>query len=280
MTNGPTETNTSVIIVPFRDSKDQNRTEQLEKFIQHYKNMNVLVVEQSNDGKLFNRGALLNIGYDYVTKHLPQMSAFVMHDVDILMPESIIECYYGDDDRDFVHLGLLVQSSKYGNDPSFLGRVLRCSKQGYKKINGFPNTFYGWGGEDDALAHRMGSEILYRPDEKAVGVEMDTTNDIFTDKSKTRRELNKVELLIADGLQWEIDGVNSLQYSIIENKTMSECVRKITVQLAPTGQMGGKELPEVDPHVIDLMSENTETEVIGGGDTLEPSDTKIIKINV
>lgn len=279
-TNGPTSTNTSVIIVPFRDSGDQNRTEQLGKFIQHYKDMNVLVVEQSNDGKLFNRGALLNIGYDYVTKHLPQMSAFVMHDVDILMPESIIDCYYGDDDRDFVHMGLMVQSSKYGNDASFLGRVLRFSKHGFKKINGFPNTFYGWGGEDDALAYRIGSDIIYRPDEKALGTEMETVNDIFTDKSKERREKHKVELLIADSLQWEIDGVNSLQYSIIENKTLSECVRKITVQIAPTGQMGGAELPDVVPHVIEMMNDSPELEVVGGGHTLEPSDTKIIKIDV
>jgi hypothetical protein len=57
--------NKTIILVPYRDDGNQNRADQLDAFLKHYKNIPVLVIEQSNDGKKFNRGALLNIGYDY-----------------------------------------------------------------------------------------------------------------------------------------------------------------------------------------------------------------------
>ena len=277
-TNEPVSTNTTILIVPFRDTGDQNRTSQLEKFIEHYKGINVLVVEQSKD-RLFNRGVLLNIGYDYVTKYLPQVTSFVVHDVDILMPPYIVDRYYGDDGNDFVHLGLLVDSDKY-NNPAFLGRVMRFSKKGYQMVNGFPNTFYGWGGEDDAMAYRLGANVVYRPDEMEKGIEMETENDILRDKSKTRREKNKHELLIADTLQWKMEGLNSLQYSIIENKPLNECVRKITVQLAPTEQMGGGvDLPVIleATKTTEQIDNDVSTEMLGG-DSLETSTVKIINM--
>jgi hypothetical protein len=231
----PVSTNNTVIIVPFRDSGDQDRTKQLEQFIEHYKTMNILVVEQSKDQMKFNRGMLLNIGYDYLCRELPEVTSFVVHDVDILMSEEIVDHYYGDDGKDLVHLGRLIKRDKYESkrDDQFLGRVLRISKTKYKQLNGFPNTFYGWGGEDDALARRIGTGVVFRPKEPPTGMEMETKNDIFTHKRKDQMEANKVEQLILDNVQWKIDGVNSLQYAIEENKAINSRVRKITVQLNP-----------------------------------------------
>jgi DNA-directed RNA polymerase II subunit RPB2 len=243
----PLPTDTTAIIVPFRDSGDQNRSEHLEKFLEHYKDMNIFIVEQSNDGQKFNRGALLNIGYDYLTRFLPKITNFIVHDVDILMPADIVNRYYGEDEKELVHFGLLVKNSKYEESTNFLGRVLRLSKEMYKKINGFPNTFYGWGGEDDALCHRIGKNIVYRPDEKKVGIEQDTTNDIIKDKSNTRKEVHKVEQIISDTLQWKIDGVNSLQYSVIENKSIHDKVRKIIVQLSPSHTTPRPPSPDLPP---------------------------------
>jgi DNA-directed RNA polymerase II subunit RPB2 len=293
-----TPTETSIIIVPFRDMGDQNRTEQLTKFIGHYKNMNILVVEQNSEYK-FNRGTLLNIGYDYVIRNLPQITTFVLHDVDILMEESIIQKYYGEDDKEIVHLGLLVKDSKYKDTDksTFLGRVLRVSKEAYKKMNGFPNTFYGWGGEDDAIAHRIGKDILYRPKEPKLGVELETPHDILHDKSNERKEVYKVEQLISDNLQWKIDGVNSLQYNILENVSLQDNVRKITIQLSPTQLNGGKPIKEqtggneieendfdiVSPELISVTDPNeTKLEVLGGAEhtTLEINTNETKKITL
>lgn len=99
------------VIVPFRDNKFQNRSGQLKKFVPEMtKFLNngidrlglkdkrefiIIVVEQSDDGRKFNRGQLLNIGFnlakgcgcDYV----------IFHDVDLLCNDKIgkIDCVEG-----------------------------------------------------------------------------------------------------------------------------------------------------------------------------------------
>jgi len=261
--------NKTIILVPYRDDGNQNRADQLEKFLEHYKNIPILVIEQSNDGKKFNRGALLNIGYDYCLEKLPSITTFVLHDVDIVMTQDVIHKYYTDDGRGVMHLGNLVSPSKYDGE-FFLGRVLRVSKEAFKTMNGFPNTFYGWGGEDDALAHRI-RDPVYRPEDPKEGKEMETTNDIFATKDPAFVEGFKNERLIADQLQWKIDGVNSLQYTIVENKTLNEWCHKLTVELAPTAEYKKKE------EVVEPIVEKTEEiEVIGGMDTLTLKKEKII----
>jgi hypothetical protein len=231
----PGQPGKTIILVPFRDDGNQNRTEQLQKFLDHYR-MPILVIEQSSEYK-FNRGALLNIGYDFCCEKLPHLTTFMLHDVDILMSEDVIRKYYTDDGKDLMHLGNLVKDSKYSDTAGFLGRVLRVSKDAFKTMNGFPNTFYGWGGEDDALVHRIGSIPLYRPKEPKEGIEMATTNDIIVTKDKAYTEEFKTEGLIADQLQWHMDGLVSLQYSVVENKQLNEWAHKITIQLSPTTEI-------------------------------------------
>jgi hypothetical protein len=263
----------TIILVPYRDDGNQNRADQLKQFLDHYKNLPILVIEQSNDGKKFNRGALLNIGYDFCLEHLPSITTFVLHDVDILMTPDVIHKYYTEDGKGLMHLGNLVSPSKYDGG-HFLGRVLRVSKEVFKRMNGFPNTFYGWGGEDDALAHRI-RDPVYRPSEPKEGKEMETTNDIFATKDPAFVEGFKNERLIADQLQWKIDGVNSLQYTIVEHKTLNEWCHKLTVELAPTAEYKKKE--EKPEPIVEKESE--EIEVIGGSDTITLKKEKIIVMN-
>ena len=59
------------IVVPFRepDASVGQRTAQLSRFVAHFHGLftrreaRVIVVEQSDDGRRFNRGQLLNVGY-------------------------------------------------------------------------------------------------------------------------------------------------------------------------------------------------------------------------
>ena len=141
-------------------------------------------------------------------------------------------------------------------------------------MNGFPNTFYGWGGEDDALAHRI-RDPVYRPSEPKEGKEMETTNDIFETKDPAFVEGFKNERLIADQLQWKIDGVNSLQYTIVEHKTLNQWCHKLTVELAPSAEYKTKE--EKPEPIVEKESE--EVEVIGGSDTLTLKKEKVIVMN-
>jgi DNA-directed RNA polymerase II subunit RPB2 len=229
----------TLIIVPYRSSFIQDRSKQLEAFIKHYKDFKILIVEQREHGK-FNRGALLNCGYDYTVVHYPEITTFIMHDVDILMDDVMLKNYYGQDGHDIVHMGMCVRGDKYKGDPKkskFLGRVIRFSKEMYKKLNGFPNTFYGWGGEDDAIAFRMENNTLFRPNETDTGEELKTENDILESRDDARTEVHKKELIILDTLQWKINGLNSIHYEINANTEMNKLCRKIIVELNPHNDM-------------------------------------------
>jgi hypothetical protein len=235
----------TMIIVPFRDQGDQGRGKQLEQFIAHYSalpNLHVLVVEQSNDGRKFNRGAVLNAGYLYACEHMPYVDTFVFHDVDIIMPSEVVNRYYGRcDDYRILHLGNLVKDMEY--NPPF-GRILRFSKKAFQQINGFPNNFYGWGGEDDALAFRIHINNIvpvHRPhkSEGTPGYELETTNDVKKLKKEDKQikeskiELHKWENICADRQIWKMNGVNSLQFKTSHYKEVTQNVHHIMVDLTP-----------------------------------------------
>ena len=232
----------TLIIVPFRDQGDQGRGKQLDKFIEHYsqhKLIQILVVEQSNDGRKFNRGALLNSGYLFAAEHFPHIDTFLFHDVDIIMPTEIVNRYYGNcDDTDILHLGNLVRDMEY--NPPF-GRVIRFSNNAFKTINGFPNNFYGWGGEDDALAFRIhiNKMIVHRPNksEGTPGMELETENDVKkldnAEIKQSKIEMHKWENICADRQIWKINGVNSLQFKTNHHKELKSNAHLITIDLTP-----------------------------------------------
>jgi len=54
-------------------------------------NVHIYIIEQSNDGRKFNRGKLLNIGYDLAAKERCQV--FVFHDVDLIPTAELVPFY-------------------------------------------------------------------------------------------------------------------------------------------------------------------------------------------
>ena len=54
------------------------------------------------------------------------------------------------------HLAVAVNKWKYRLIyKNYFGGVTALSKEQFEDINGFSNSFYGWGGEDDDLFHRV-----------------------------------------------------------------------------------------------------------------------------
>ena len=155
-----------VILVPFREQLLQKRGEQLKKFTSHMKRWHpdwpILIIEQYGDQK-FNRGALLNIGTRYAQKIGAKY--VVYHDVDLIPLSPIIPFYTAFPEKP-IHIGGIYKE-KY-NGSGFLGQVLSISLKDIKKSNGFPNMFWGWGGEDDALRNRFKKNkiIFLRPTEE------------------------------------------------------------------------------------------------------------------
>jgi len=141
------------ILVPFREQVLQKRGEQLKQFSSHMKRWHpdwpVLIIEQSDDGNKFNRGALLNIGTRYAQKMGAQY--VVYHDVDLIPLSPIVPLYTAFPEKP-INIGYVWQTKWQGDN--FRG-VLSISMKDAKTINGYPNMFWGWGGEDDAMQNRM-----------------------------------------------------------------------------------------------------------------------------
>lgn len=141
------------LIVPYRDQPEQKRSEQLQQFVKHMKRWHptwpVIIVEQADEEK-FNRGALLNIGTRYAQKLGSEY--VIYHDVDLIPLSPLVPYYEAFPDQP-IHIGTAYKG-KYGG-PGFIGQVLSMSMKDVKRTNGYPNSFWGWGGEDDALRNRL-----------------------------------------------------------------------------------------------------------------------------
>ncbi|KAJ7401022.1 Beta-1,4-galactosyltransferase 5 [Pitangus sulphuratus] len=139
----------------------------------------------------FNRAMLFNVGFREAMKDL-DWDCLIFHDVDHI-PEN---------DRNYYGCGQMPRHFAAKLDKymyllpynEFFGGVSGLTVEQFQKINGFPNAFWGWGGEDDDLWNRY---ALLR-------------------KSKERQAL---------------DGLNNLNY--FPNVTYDALYKNITVNLTP-----------------------------------------------
>lgn len=109
----------------------------------------VVVEEDTPSPHRFNRGALLNIGF----RLAPTSTSVLFHDVDLLPCQTLLPEYNRPTPAGTVrHLGM--RWDRYASNPQYLGGVVGLHPRDFTCMNGFPATFWGWGGEDDALAIR------------------------------------------------------------------------------------------------------------------------------
>ncbi|XP_030648635.1 beta-1,4-galactosyltransferase 1 [Chanos chanos] len=215
------------IIIPFR-----NRDEHL-KFWLYYLHpilqrqqldYGVYIINQDGEDT-FNRAKLLNIGYMEALKEY-DYECFVFSDVDLIPMDdrNIYKCF-----SQPRHLS--VSMDKFGFRlpyNQYFGGVSSMSKSQFLKINGFPNNYWGWGGEDDDIYNRLSSKgmSISRPS-GAIGKcrmirhERDKQNDPnpqrFDRIAHTRETMHK-------------DGINSLSYKVIKVEK-DQLFTKITVDV-------------------------------------------------
>jgi len=178
------------IIVPYRDlHPEQKRSVHLHRFIPHMQTMlsklikmdiisdyHIYIIEQSDDGRKFNRGKLLNIGFDLASKNKyrshessikpPSFDSFVFHDVDLLPCDNLLS-YYARFPKKPLHIARVW--GRYNNNPKYFGGIVSFSLSDMKRINGYPNTFWGWGGEDDEIQKRCERLGIHWDSPKEVG---------------------------------------------------------------------------------------------------------------
>lgn len=137
------------IIVPFRDLHvEQTRANHLNMFVpamlsflqRSGSSYHIYVIEQSNDKRKFNRGKLLNIGFDLARKE--GCGIFVFHDVDLLPSSELLPYYSKLPLTAPIHIAKVWNRYSQNNDKYF-GGIVSFSQQMFQDINGFPNNFWG-----------------------------------------------------------------------------------------------------------------------------------------
>jgi N-terminal region of glycosyl transferase group 7/WW domain/N-terminal domain of galactosyltransferase len=137
------------IIVPYRDIHEaQQRAAHLQRFIPHMisflnrcrrelqliSDYHIYIVEQSDDQRKFNRGKLLNIGFDIArTKSKRNHDVFIFHDVDLL-PDQNLSTWYTKFPTFPIHIARVWD--RYSSNPKYFGGVVSFSSSDYKRING------------------------------------------------------------------------------------------------------------------------------------------------
>ncbi|CAJ0930054.1 unnamed protein product, partial [Mesorhabditis belari] len=202
------------IIVPFRD-----RLPHL-KILLH--NLIDLLQKQQIDfaifaveplaNNTFNRAKLMNIGYVEALRLYP-WTCFIFHDVD-LMPE---------DDRNLYscpqqprHMSVAIDKFGYSLPyRSIFGGISGLTKEHMQKMNGFSNSYWGWGGEDDDMSSRVvysGYKISRYP--KAIA----RYKMIKHNEEKKSNPVNpcRHKLMAKTRIRWHKDGLADLNYDLIQ----------------------------------------------------------------
>lgn len=223
---------TNIIVIPYRD-----RMEHLKYYVQnvsplveqHMKDTKIVVVEQE-DGKLFNRGKILNVGFK---EYINDTKYFITNDVDIVPTKDIINNVYTHETENVYRI--------FSGHNASLGGVVKIPVDILKDINGFPNNIYGWGIEDRALYHRS----------KIRGIKIDDYNQrykftMLKHKSNAVNNYTGEKKKISDmWLDKHIDslsvdeknnmvnssGLNTLDYVILKREELRDNVEKITVRI-------------------------------------------------
>uniref|UniRef100_A0A8C2M794 Beta-1,4-galactosyltransferase n=1 Tax=Cricetulus griseus TaxID=10029 RepID=A0A8C2M794_CRIGR len=142
------------IIIPFR-----NRQEHLKYWLYYLHpvlqrqqlDYGIYVINQAGD-TMFNRAKLLNIGFQEALKD-HDYNCFVFSDVDLIPMDdhNAYRCF-----SQPRHIS--VAMDKFGFSlpyVQYFGGVSALSKQQFLAINGFPNNYWGWGGEDDDIFNSL-----------------------------------------------------------------------------------------------------------------------------
>ena len=133
-------------IVPYR-SREQHWDYFLKHTVPilHARGLHTIVAEQTQDGKLFNRGAVINAA---VAELLCECDDFITHDVDINPTTDTVDKLYLPGLRPQFVRGI------YTSHCDTLAPIVKFNVKDFRGIGGFPSTYFGWGAEDRVIQFR------------------------------------------------------------------------------------------------------------------------------
>ncbi|XP_042353913.1 beta-1,4-galactosyltransferase 2 [Plectropomus leopardus] len=203
------------IIIPFRHRENHLKywLHYLHPILRRQKiDYGIYIINQLGEDT-FNRAKLLNVGYTEALKEA-EYDCFIFSDVDLIPMDdrNLYHCY--DQPRHFA-----IAMDKFGFRlpyAGYFGGVSGLSKKQFLKINGFPNEYWGWGGEDDDIYNRitLNGMKVSRPDVRIgryrmIKHERDKHNEPnpqrFNKIQNTKNTMKK-------------DGISSLTYRVVQVK--------------------------------------------------------------
>jgi hypothetical protein len=227
------------VIIPIRNRDEDlnNITDRLEEiFNSQGIHAKYYIIEQSEKNK-FNKGKICNAAFIESLKD-GFSDNYLFNDVDVYPQKTkknnIIDFKYHQNKKN---------KNKIRHPYGFshcLGCLFMVKADTYKKINGFSNKYYGWGGEDHDIQKR--AEVLDVDIDRNKFIKRGNKNKIYDDWSKekisngnnkTNQDL-KFKLrdsYTRDKNTIKKDGVNNCQYKIVNTSLYKNKMKRIKVDV-------------------------------------------------
>ncbi|XP_043854467.1 beta-1,4-galactosyltransferase 3-like [Dromiciops gliroides] len=217
----------TAIVIPYRARRKHlhQLLYHLHPFLQRQQIHYAIYVVHQVDNYTFNRAKLLNVGFKEAMKE-QNWRCIYFHDVD-LIPE---------DDRNIygcsafpIHAAVAIDKFQYELPyQTYFGGVTALRPTHYVKINGFPNNYWGWGGEDDDIASRLflNKLLISRPPAVFGRYHMLKHSQDKGNEANPER----FNLLSSTHLRWRYNGMNTLIYRLL-SKEQTPLYTNLTVNL-------------------------------------------------
>lgn len=221
----------NIIIIPYRNRKEhletfiKNVIPLFDKYLKPYK----LVIVEQEEGKLFNRGKLLNIGFN---EYNDKSEFFFTHDVDIIPNENCVKELYTKNEYDVVRI--------FNPHILSLGSISKFSRDSFLNVNGLPNHIWGWGIEDRALYYRyvIMNKKLSPNYSNVVNFTMlyhiSNVHNYINEKLAISNKENEIFNCNDKNIQIKhimSSGLNNLDYKILHRYTVNENIELIKVSI-------------------------------------------------
>lgn len=229
------------ILIPFREQSGRERHRELATLLETLlpfgekltreegASFKVYVVEQSNDGH-FNRGALMDVGFQFAYKFFGEASfSVVAQDCDFVPDQRMIQWYSRSGEAP-IHL------ASYVYCPGFGGVTIFRNDQ-YEAMDGYSHSMWGWGGEDDDAMDRWMSDpsrIVLAPSSGERFKDLGKVEDKARDKT---RYAQSMEVWKRDNRDqnWVREGLAGLNYTLLSRVPHDNpLVEHIVVRLSST----------------------------------------------
>ena len=194
------------IIVPFRDREEHLTIflYNIHLFLAHQQlDYGIYVIEQHGN-YTFNKGWLMNIGVKEALEQYPY-DCLVFHDVDMIPENNKITYNCTNLPR---HFSVAIDKFNYSLPyHRLVGGVLGFRTKHYMLVNGYSNSFWGWGGEDDNMFNRIERKLVdvVRYPKEIARYKMIKHEH----RAQNAQNIPKVSNNLAE---METDGFNSIEY--------------------------------------------------------------------